>query len=300
MSGQSHQQITTSVLFMVAFAVFGPVIDTFAKLSTEAIPSAQIATARFVVQSIFLFVVVLMLGYSLRVDPRDTWRHVVRGVLIAAATMCFFTALKYMPIADAISIFFIEPMFLTLLGGLILNERVGWRRYLACAVGFVGAVIVIRPSFQETGWPALMPLGSAVMFACYLILTRSIARRTNPFVMQLYAGIAGAVFSIVILAIFQGSGSATFDPVMPHGKYWGLLLGVGIAATIAHLFLVSAFARAPASILAPFQYLEIVTATLLGYWIFDDFPDAMKWLGICIIVSSGLFIFWRERQLAHA
>ena len=284
---------------MCAYALLGPVIDTFAKLSGSAIPSAQITAARFIIQSCGLLIPILILGHSLRIVTADIWKHAVRGIFIAGATICIFTAIQYMPIADAISIFFVEPLILTLLGGLILGEKVGWRRYLECAVGFVGALIVIRPSFETLGWPAILPLGSAVMFACYLILTRSMVHKTGALAMQFYSGLSGAIFTVAILYAFDGSGSVTFDPVIPEGKYWLLLLGVGITATVAHLFLVSAFAHAPASILAPFQYLEIVTATILGFWIFDDFPDAMKWLGISIIIFSGLFVFWREKTVSN-
>ena len=295
MTNNTGNHVVRGIFLMCTYAMLGPVIDTFAKLSGDAIPSTQVTAARFIVQSCCLIIPILILRHSLRVESSEIWKHVVRGILISGATICIFTALQHMPIADAISIFFVEPLILTLLGGLILGERVGWRRYVACAVGFFGAIIVIRPSFETLGWPAMLPLGSAIMFALYLILTRSVVQKTKPLVTQFYAGLSGALFTSAILYFFDGTGSVVFDPVMPEGNYWLLLLGVGISATIAHLFLVFAFSYASASVLAPFQYLEIIGATILGYWIFDDFPDAIKWLGISIIVLSGLFVFWRER-----
>ncbi len=113
--------------------------------------------------------------------------------------------------------------------------------------------------------------------------------------MQGFTGLFGALFVGAVLWAADGSGSSVFDPFWPDMRGWLLILGVGIFATVSHLFLVFAFRNAPASVLAPLQYIEIVAATVLGYLVFGDFPDAGKWLGIAIIVSSGLFIIWRER-----
>ena len=218
--------------------------------------------------------------------------------MIGIATVCFITAIRHMPVADAISIFFVEPMILTILGGLILGEQVGWRRYLACMVGFIGAMIVVRPSFEQLGWVALLPIATAMCFVFYLLLTRHMAQREDPFAMQGFAGLFGGLFVGAALWLGAGSGSTVFDPVWPDMRGWLLMLGVGIMATISHLFLVFAFKKAPASVLAPLQYLEIVAATIFGYLVFADFPDLLKWLGIAIIVGSGLFIFWREQLVA--
>ena len=291
--------ITQGVLLFVGFALLGPFIDVFAKLATEEIPAAEITLGRFLTQSALLIPIVFLRGALRRMDAREALLHATRGVLMAVATIFFFAALKHMPIADAISIFFVEPLILTLLGGLLLGEPVGWRRYAACAVGFMGALIVIRPSFANLGWVAALPLGTAVCFALYLILTRTLAQRVDPFAMQAYSGVVGAVFVAIVLIVFEGTGDATFDPVWPSDRGFLLLLGVGIAATVSHLLVVYAFRAAPASVLAPLQYLEIVSATAFGWFIFGDFPDAMKWLGISIIIGSGLFIIARERRAAR-
>jgi S-adenosylmethionine uptake transporter len=290
---------TTGILLMIAFALLGPVIDVFGKLATSEVPAAEITLGRFTVQTVLLLPIVIWRKALIALSFQELAQHIARGVLMASATVFFFSALKYMPIADAISIFFVEPMILTLLGGLLLGEPVGWRRYAACAVGFGGALIVIQPSFDELGWISALPLGTALCFALYLVLTRSMAPKVDPFAMQAYSGISGAVFIALVLCAFEGSSDITFDPVWPSAYAVQLLIAVGLAATFAHMLVVYAFRFAPASVLAPIQYLEIVSATIFGYLIFDDRPDPTKWIGVAIIIGSGLFIFARERAAAQ-
>ena len=291
---------TTGVLFFIAFALYAPAIDVFGKLATEEIPAAEITFARFVVQTTLLTPIVFWRRALHIPSARDALMHAARGVLMAIATVFFFAALKYMPIADAIAIFFVEPFLLILLGAWLLGEQVGWRRYAACAVGFVGALIVIQPSWAELGWTAALPLGTAFTFALYMILTRHLAPRSDAFAMQAYSGVAGVIFMAGVLWIGEGTGDPTFDPVWPSPYFMWLLLGVGVVATTAHLLVVFASRYAPASVLAPLQYLEIVAATIYGYLIFGDFMSVDKWVGVAIIVGSGLFIFWRERKLSEA
>lgn len=292
-------EVTTGIALMIVFALIAPGIDIFAKLATQTLPPAEVALARFVVQFALLLPVVLWRGAFRGLTLMALGSHALRGLLIGIATVCFISAVQKMPVADAISIFFIEPMILTILGGLLLGEKVGWRRYAACMVGFAGAMIVVRPSFDELGWVALLPVGTALAFAFYLLLTRHLAPREDPYAMQGYAGLFGGLFVGSALWLGNGTGSGIFDPVWPDMNGWLMMAGVGVMATVSHLFLVFAFRKAPASVLAPLQYLEIVAATAFGYLIFNDFPDALKWLGIAIIIGSGLFIFWRE-QIAAA
>lgn len=285
---------------MVAFSLIAPFQDTIAKLATDHVSSGIISLARFVIQTAILLPIVLI-----RFGPRKLWPakaahlHAARGILMALVTVLFTVALESMYVADAIAIFFVEPMFLTVLGGMILREQVGWRRYVACAVGFVGAMLVIQPSFEELGWVAFMPLGCAFLFAFYLILTRQLSQEEDPMVMQTYTGVSGAVFLGAMLLILDPLEVRIFEITPPSGTALWMLAAFGLLATFNHLILVQAFRRAPASVLAPIQYLEIVTGVVLGWLIWDYIPNALKWLGILIIVASGLYIIWRERQVAR-
>lgn len=288
--------MVNSILLMIAFALIAPGVDVFAKLAAQTVPPGEITFFRFAIQATILLPLVIWRGHHRGLTTRVVGLHALRGALIAIAIVCFITAIRLMPLADAIAIFFVEPLILTLLGALVLGEPVGWRRVAACAAGFVGALIVVRPSFEDFGWVAALPLATALSFSAYLLLTRTLSQREDPFAMQAYAGFFAAVFIAIALWLGHGSGSPVFDPVWPDGRGFLLVACTGVLATFSHLLVVYAFRKAPASTLAPLQYLEIVTATILSYLVFGDFPDALKWLGIAIIVGSGLFVFWRENS----
>lgn len=282
------------VLMIIGMLII-PGIDAIAKWLSASIPAGQVAWSRL------LFQTLLMLPLFLRAPgmlfSSDIIIHAARGGLISIATLFFFAALKYLPMTDAIAIFFVEPLILTLLAAVFLGEKIGWRRLSAVVVGFTGALIVIRPNFQTFGWAAALPLGTAFSFAVYLILTRQLAQREHPVRMQFYSGVFGGI----IMSIALGFGAATdiqvLSVVWPTAFEWVLLAGLGVIGTTAHLLVVYAFQRAPAGVLAPFQYIEIIGATILGLVIFGDFPDALTWCGVAIIVASGLYVFHRERTV---
>ncbi len=274
-----------------------PGIDAIAKWLSSSISSGQVAWSRFFFQTLLMLPLFLRTRGPILTPALPL--HALRGALIALATLLFFSALKYLPLADAISIFFVEPLILTLLGALFLGESVGWRRLTAVAVGFAGSLVVIRPSFSALGLPALLPLGTALSFAVYLILTRKLAQREHPERMQFYAGVFGGIVMSVALAAGALADISVLSFVWPDRWQWMLLAGLGVIATSGHLLVVHAFRRAPAGLLAPFQYAEIIGATILGLIFFGDFPDATTWVGVAIIVSSGMYVFHREATLAR-
>ncbi|KUF11233.1 DMT family transporter [Pseudoponticoccus marisrubri] len=290
-------QTTLGIVLMLGFCILAPVMDAFAKATPEIVPVPQILAFRFAIQVVILLPLAAAMGLALRVTWRDAALHLARAGTVLVATGFFFTALRYMPIADAISIFFVEPFILTLLGALFLSEPVGWRRLTACAVGFGGALLVIRPSFADLGAVSLLPLATAALFAVYMLMTRSMSQRLSPLVLQGHTALAACVLVIPPLIWLDGSGATLFDPVWPEGRARWTLLGVGVVATISHLFLTFALRLAPAGTIAPLQYLEIVGATLIGYLAFGDFPTPLTWVGIAIIVAAGLYVFERERRL---
>ena len=288
----------TGILLMVGFCIFGPAIDVFAKLAgNSGIPVFQISASRFAFQGLFLLPFALYLNLLRWPERAEVGLHLLRGTLILIATSFFFAALKYMPIADAISIFFIEPFILTLLGALFLNEPVGWRRILACLIGFSGALLVIQPQYETVGLAAAFPVGTAICFAFYLLLTRRMAQTAHPITIQIFTACAAFIVIAPILFIMRNSTLPELHLIMIDSYQLFLLIGVGIAATIAHMFLTFAFRHAAVSILAPLQYLEIVAATIFGLLIFNDFPNKITLLGIAIIICSGLYVLMRERRL---
>ena len=289
---------------MMAGMLLLPCMDAIAKVlsTTYGVTAAQTTFARFLVQAVVLGGIIVLRHGAGRLRPRHVFVNLVRGAIMALAVMIFFSTLKTMPLADALAVFFTEPFILTILSAVLLGERIGWRRMAAVVVGFGGAMLVIRPGYAAFGPVAALPLATAVLFALYLIITRRFAPDDDPMAMQFVSGIGGAITIAAVMPFgtllsLDGFGTAPL-PAAPFA--WLLLLGIGLIAAGGHLMVVHAFRRAPASLLAPFQYVEIITASLLGWLIFGDWPDAVRWLGIAIIVTSGLFLTWRESKAASA
>ncbi len=292
-----RNEIGLGLTLMVVSVLIAPVIDIFSKLAVVDVPATVITLCRFLFQTLTLVPVVLWRGTLFDLTRRKVALHALRGLMTAVVMISFVTALAVMEVADALAIFFVEPVILTILGAIFLKETIGWRRYTACAVGFLGALLVIQPSLQEVGPVALLPVVSAFALAVYLLITRLAAQSEDPWSMQLHTGLWGAGFAGLALLVGGSLGLPAFTPVLPEGDAALYIVGAGIAATISGIFGAYAYRNAPASVLAPLQYLEIVSATALGWWVFGDLPDALKWLGISIIIGSGLYVIWREHQL---
>ncbi len=293
--------LSSGMALMIIAMLIIPGIDAIAKLLSDSIAAGQVAWARFFFQVILL---APFLGrYGLKLD-RMLWMHAARGGLIALSTLIFFTALKTMPLANAIAIFFVQPFIVTLLAYAILGETFGWRRMLAIIFGFVGALLIIKPSYEAFGLITLLPVATAFLFALYAILTRWLLVNASdisasPVSMQFLAGFFGMMTMSVALVLGYVHEISFLTPTWPTAAQWQLLALLGIIGTSAHFLVVMAYARVSIAVLAPFQYLEIVGATVLGLMLFNEFPDLLTWLGIAIIVSSGIFVFFRERKLAR-
>ena len=162
-------------LMLVAMLIL-PAMDVIAKYLSDTITGVQVAQARFGFQMLVLLPAVLLVHGVGGLVPKNLWLNTVRSIVMAGAIASFFTALKWMPVADAIAVFFLEPMILTVLSALFLGEKVGWRRMLAVSFGFVGAMIVVRPSYDVFGPVSLLPMLAAFLFACYLMLTSKLSR----------------------------------------------------------------------------------------------------------------------------
>lgn len=294
----STDRILPGVALMLGFCLFAPLIDVSAKLASQTIPVGQVTLARFIVQAVLMLPIVLLLGQGLRISPRAFRLTLWRALASILATFTFVWAVSRMPIADALAIAFVEPFILLIFGKLMFGDEVGPRRIAASAVGFVGALMVIQPSFVTFGWVALLPVGTAFAFAAYMLITREASRHMTPEAMQFHTAWLAGLICLPLVGFAEGSGIAQLDPVMPQGLAWGWLFGVGLAATVSHMFMTYALKLAPSATLAPLHYLEIVSAATLAYLVFGDFPNAWTWLGIGVIVASGLYIIHRERVTA--
>jgi drug/metabolite transporter (DMT)-like permease len=298
-STSSTDQILTGVVLMLGFCLTAPLLDVAAKLASDSVPVGQITTARFVVQCVLMAPFIWIMGLSLRV-ARGQWLALVfRAVLLLVATFCFIAAIRVMPLADALAIVFVAPFIVLLVGKFYLGEDVGPRRVGAALVGFVGVLFVIQPSVAAFGAVALFPLGTAIAFAFYILVTRGLSRKIHPVTMQFYTGLIASVICVPMMMLAQGSGSELLDPVWPIGIAWLWLLGVGFFATLSHMMMTYALSLAPSATLAPLQYLELPVATLFGYLVFRDFPNTLSLVGIAIIMGAGLYMIHRERVTAR-
>ena len=278
-----------------------PFMDAIAKYmaNVEGMSPGQVNFYRFFFQLVCILPFLLAMNGWSALSAKRPGLNLLRGVLHGAASLMFFTAVKYMPLADVFAIYFVEPFILTALSAIFLGEKVGWRRWLAIVVGFGGAMIVIQPSYAVFGLTSLLPVACAFLYALYMFLNRAIGEADAPVTMQTMAGIGGTLFMGAVLLGGNAMGQEDFAISLP-GSWLALALLVilGSISGYAHLIVVRAFRMAPLSVLAPFQYLEIIAATILGYALFNDFPTVSKWVGILIIVGSGLFILWREQRRA--
>lgn len=294
----STDRVLAGVALMLGFCLTAPLLDVAAKLASESVPVGQITAARFVVQCVLMAPFIWAMGLSLRVRRGRWLALVLRALFLLVATYCFIAAISVMPLADALAIVFVAPFIVLLVGKFYLGEDVGPRRVGAALVGFVGVLFVIQPSFAAFGAVALFPLGTAVCFASYILVTRGLSRQVHPVTLQFYTGLIASLFCIPVIWLAMGSGSDLLDPVRPAGIAWLWLFGVGFFAALSHMMMTYALSLAPSATLAPLQYLELPVATLLGYLVFRDFPNALTLTGIAIIIGAGLYMIHRERVTA--
>ncbi|WP_406645991.1 DMT family transporter [Aliisedimentitalea scapharcae] len=286
------------ISLMLGFCVVAPMGDAVAKLLGESVPLGQLLFVRFAIQAAVLIPIVAMTGRLWRMNRRVLTLTVLRTALHIAGIGAMFTALQYLPLADAVAIAFVMPFIMMLLGKYVLNEEVGLRRLLACVVGFIGTLLVIQPSFAAVGWPALWPLAVAVIFSLFMLVTRQIAKETDPIGLQAVSGVMATVVLLPVLLVGQHMDIAPLTMKTPSSYEVSLLLGIGLLGTIAHLLMTWSLRYAPATTLAPMQYLEIPVATFIGWAIFGDLPNMLASFGIAIIMGAGLYIVARERVVA--
>ena len=298
--GSSEYQSDSVVLgisLMVGFCVVAPLLDVFAKLASETIPVAQITTVRFVGQAFIMAIIMLLLRKPIVVDKHYLMHLFARAIFLMIATYCFFLAIRTMPIADALAIVFLEPFIILLIAKFFLKDTVGLRRLLASILGFVGVIFVIKPSFMNFGIVALYPLGTALGFALYIISTRSLSRYLDPIEIQFHTALIGSLICVPVLWIGCTLYIPSLDIVLPKGIFWFWLLGVAIFGTVSHLFISFALKFASSTTLAPISYIEILSSVFFGFLVFKDLPDPQAIFGMALIVSAGIYIFFRERYL---
>jgi len=271
---------------LLAWAIL-PFMDTIAKYLSSELSFFQITWARY------FFTVLFTLPFMFFFFRKNlTWStqpklQIFRGLTLLFANILFFYSISIISMAKALTLAFVAPLITTALSPIFLGEKVGVRRWSAVIIGFVGSLIVIQPGFIEFNLASISALGTGFFYGIYLVITRKLHSSDSPLLTLLLTGVVG-----VVLASF-------FVPVVwinPTFNQWSLLALMGIFACLGHLFLILSLKYADASKLAPFGYFEIVTNVFLGYYFFGDFPHYWTWVGLSIIVCSGIYISLRERS----
>jgi drug/metabolite transporter (DMT)-like permease len=270
------------ILLLVGAVSTFSVLDTIAKYLSQTYPVPMIVWARYVFHVLFMLFV---LGHSVRwglVRTRRPGLQVIRGLVLAASSMFFFSALSRLPIAEASAITFVSPLLLTAMSVWFLRERVRAGAWLAVVIGFVGVLIIVRPGGAVFQPGALFALATAACFATYQLMTRKLAGIDST-VATLFIG---AVVGTVVMSLV-----APFYWKLPENAWHALLFVVmGMLGAGGHFVLIRAFEYAPASVLAPFVYAQLVAVLILGYLVFGAFPDAASLAGMAIIVASGIWM----------
>lgn len=287
------------IMLMLGFCIVAPMGDAVAKLLGDSVPLGQVLLLRFGIQAVMLIPLVWMTRCRWRMGQRVLLLAFLRTLLHILGIAAMFTALRYLPLADAVAIAFVMPFFMLLLGKYVLSEEIGLRRLIACIGGFAGTLLVIQPSFLTVGWAALLPVFVAANFSVFMLVTRQIARETDPVGLQAVSGVMAVAVMLPLLALGHFWTVAPLTIIQPNHVEWGLLFSIGVLGTAAHLLMTWALRFAPSATLAPMQYLEIPFATIIGLLIFRDLPDPLATLGIAITMGAGLYIIMRERASAQ-
>ena len=270
---------------LLAWAIL-PFMDTIAKYLSAELSFLQITWARY------FFTVFFTLPFMFFFFRRNlTWStqptlQIFRGLTLFFANILFFYSISIISMAKALTLAFVAPLITTALSPIFLGEKVGFRRWSAVIIGFIGSLIVIRPGFIEFNLATVAALGTGFFYGIYLVITRKLHTSDSPLLTLLLTGVVGALIGSFLVPTVW---------VNPTINQWSLLALMGIFACLGHLFLILSLKYADASKLAPFGYFEIVTNIMLGYYFFGDFPHYWTWLGLTIIICSGVYISLRER-----
>ena len=267
-----------------------PIMDGFAKYLSADMPVLQITWARYFFTVVFTLPVMYFFYNKNLTWSEKPKLQILRGIILLIANICFFYSISIISLAKALTLAFVAPLIVTALSPVFLDERVGVKRWTAVIIGFIGSLVVIRPGILEVNLASFAALGTGVMYGFYLIITRKLSTSDNPLLTLLLTGLTGVI--IISFAM-------PFVWIKPTAEQWYMMAAIGIFASIGHLFLILSLKYADASKLAPFSYFEIITNILIGYYFFNNFPDHWTFVGLFIIIFSGIYIHFRERIIKN-
>ena len=262
-----------------------PFMDTIAKYLSSELSFFQITWARYFF-TVFWTLPFMFFFFRKNLKWSENPKlQILRGLALFSANICFFYSISVISMAKALTLAFVAPLVTTAISPFFLNEKVGLRRWAAVLVGFIGCLVVIRPGFLEFNLATIAAVVTGCFYGIYVVITRKLHSTDNPLLTLLLTGIVGAIIASFLVPVVW---------INPTFIQWSWLALMGIFACLGHILLILSLRYADASKLAPFGYFEIITNIILGYYFFSDFPDKWTFLGLSIIISSGIYIFRRE------
>jgi drug/metabolite transporter (DMT)-like permease len=284
------QRVLTGILFMCGAGLLFPVMGGFAKILGSDYSTLQVSWARAFGHIIFMLAVfVPRFGLGM-LRTRRLGTQLIRSCLLITSNLSYFFAITFIPIAMAATISLTAPLVVALLAWPMLGERTTVGRLVALGVGFAGVVIVIRPGTELFQWASLFVVWSASCYALYQVLTRRIAGIDPPETSAIYSSLVGG-FGLILVLPFVWKTPHTVRDI-------AYFCSLGVLGALGHYCVARAMVYAPANIVAPFQYMQLLGSVVVGYLFFGDFPDLLGWVGAAIIVGAGLYIGWTQRKPA--
>jgi drug/metabolite transporter (DMT)-like permease len=276
-----------AVILNISAWMLLPLMDGIAKFLSQEIHFLQVVWGRYFFMAVFSILITSLFFKKHLIFPKLIQIQILRSSFLFLSTIFFFYAISIISMAEAITLSFISPIIATILSFVILKEKVGPRRWIAVFTGFVGVLFVIRPGFNEINLASLAAVGAGICYAFYLISTRKLSATDNPLMTLIFTGFTGCIVISLIVPFFWTSLSLS---------QWVLLISLAAIGTMAHFLIILSLRYAEASKLAPLGYSEIIMNVIIGYYFFGDFPDQWIWLGLIIIVASGIYISLRETK----
>ncbi|GKX33322.1 MAG: membrane protein [Rhizobiaceae bacterium MnEN-MB40S] len=283
--GRETQQRLSGIALMCFGVACLCVNDALAKALTASYSPLQIMFMRNIIALPFAILMALKMGGVSALKSTRPVTHLMRTVLWIAATLLFFTSVKLLQLAEATALIFVAPLFITAISALFLREHVGWRRWLAVIVGFIGVVIVIRPGGSTFQPASLLPVATALIYALLMISARWVDARESMWTLMLYLTGCSAFLSSFVTPFFWSA--------IRLEDLW-LFVAIALFGTAGMTMMTQAFRLAPAVVIAPLDYTALIWATALGWFIWGEVPDPVTYLGATVIISSGVFIIVRE------
>ena len=287
----TRPKAAAGIALMVAGVACLSANDAFAKTLTADYLPIQILFIRNLIALPVAALIAWKMGGTAALRTTRPAAHLVRGTIWIDAATLFFTSLSYLGLAEATVLIFAAPVFITALSALVLKEHVGWRRWSAVLVGFLGVLIVVRPGASTFQAASLLPVLTALLYAVLMISARWVDQRETVWTLMFYLTGAGTLLSALVMPF-------VWTPLRLEDLW--LFVGIAVVGTAGITMMTQAFRFAPAAVVAPFDYTALIWATLMDWLFWNEIPDALTWVGAAVIIASGAFIVWRESRVAKA